>query len=64
MELGTPDRKLAGNNEPVQIKSPDEFFVTSGTMEENAPSYVPRGADEDLPNRVLAGQYCYVLTSR
>ncbi len=40
------------------------FFVTGGTMKPDAASYVPREADEQLYNAVLAGEYCNVLTTR
>lgn len=40
------------------------FFVVGGTMRRNAPSYVKRPADDELLMQVLAGQFCYVLTSR
>ena len=33
-------------------------------MGPDAPSYVVRKADEELPRLVLAGQFCYVLTAR
>ncbi|MEZ4727142.1 MAG: AAA-like domain-containing protein [Caldilineaceae bacterium] len=41
-----------------------DFFKAGGTLHANAPSYVPRAADEELFKRLLAGQFCYVLTSR
>lgn len=41
-----------------------DFFKAGGTLHANAPSYVPRAADEELLKRLLAGQFCYVLTSR
>src|SRR5437868_6868919 len=40
------------------------FYVTGGTLQRNAPSYVKRQADEDLYAGLGAGRFCYVLTSR
>ncbi|MEW6158366.1 MAG: AAA-like domain-containing protein [Verrucomicrobiota bacterium] len=40
------------------------FFVTGGTMHADAPSYVERQADKDLYNSLLAGEFCYALSSR
>ncbi|MBI2927781.1 MAG: AAA-like domain-containing protein [Verrucomicrobia bacterium] len=40
------------------------FFVTGGTLRSDAPSYVERQADQDLLQSLLAGEFCYVLTSR
>src|SRR5438874_12957901 len=44
--------------------TPTNFYVIGGTLQRNAPSYVPRRADEDLYNGIKAGKFCYVLTSR
>src|SRR5438270_1698983 len=44
--------------------TPTNFYVIGGTLQRNAPSYVPRRADEDLYNGLKEGQFCYVLTSR
>ncbi|MBN1219127.1 MAG: AAA-like domain-containing protein [Anaerolineae bacterium] len=44
--------------------TPSDFFFTGGTMHRKSPSYVIRPADQELFNRVLAGQFCYVLTPR
>ena len=44
--------------------TPTSFYVIGGTLQRNAPSYVPRQADEDLYNGLTAGKFCYVLTSR
>jgi WD40 repeat protein len=41
-----------------------DFFVPGGTMKPGAPSYIPRHADEELYQAVLAGEYCTVLTTR
>ena len=41
-----------------------QFYVTGGTVPPNTPSYVRRQADEELYQRILAGDFCYVLTPR
>ncbi len=41
-----------------------DFFVVGGTMRPDAPSYIERQADRELYERVKAGEFCYVLTSR
>ncbi len=42
----------------------NDFFVVGGTMRPDAPSYIEREADRELFERVLAGDFCYVLTPR
>ena len=44
--------------------SATDFFVAGGTLPASAPSYVTRPADEQLLNAALAGEFCYVLTTR
>ncbi len=41
-----------------------EFFISGGTLRADAPCYVERQADRDLVHGLLAGEFCYVLTSR
>ncbi len=40
------------------------FYVTGGSLPEDACSYVERQADRDLLTALRAGQFCYVLDSR
>src|SRR5262245_57792121 len=41
-----------------------QFYVVGGTVNPDSPSYVVRLADHELFDRVMAGDFCYVLTSR
>ncbi len=41
-----------------------EFYVVGGTLKPDAPSYVERRADQELYERAMAGDFCYVLTPR
>ena len=41
-----------------------DFYVVGGTMSLEAPSYIERNADVQLYEALLAGDFCYVLTSR
>lgn len=40
------------------------FYITGGSLPDDAPSYVERQADHDLLGALRRGQYCYVLDSR
>src|SRR6266852_2355221 len=40
------------------------FYVTGGTLRQDAPCYVERRADRDLYEGLTRGEFCYVLTSR
>ncbi len=41
-----------------------DSYIFSGTLPENAPTYVKRKADFDLYEGLKSGQFCYVLNSR
>lgn len=45
-------------------RSTTDYFRVGGTLHLAAPSYVERPADAELFNHLLAGRFCYVLTSR
>jgi WD40 repeat protein len=44
--------------------TPTNFYVTGGTLQRDAPSYVERQADRDLFEGLSRGDFCYVLTAR
>jgi formylglycine-generating enzyme required for sulfatase activity len=41
-----------------------EFFTAGGTLGPDAPSYVHRPTDDELYQKIIAGEFCYVLTPR
>lgn len=44
--------------------SETSFYVIGGTLRPDALSYVERPADRELFERLIQGEFCYVLTSR
>ncbi|UCH98349.1 MAG: AAA-like domain-containing protein [Candidatus Aminicenantes bacterium] len=40
------------------------FYVVGGSMQPDAPSYIERKADNEIYERTLASDFCYVLTPR
>ena len=44
--------------------SATSFYVTGGTLRQDAPCYVERKADKDLYDGLKRGEFCYVLTAR
>ena len=47
----------------VEVKE-KPFYQLGGNLPADAPSYVRRAADMDLLSHLMAGRFCYVLTSR
>lgn len=45
-------------------RTPRQFYQAGGTLSADAPSYVPRQADRELREHIMAGDLCYVLTPR
>ena len=43
---------------------PTNFFVISGPLKGNVPSYLERSADEELYQIAKRGEFCYVLAAR
>src|SRR5438093_1700001 len=71
----TRARTAAGATNPVSplplrsggltpVSTAASFYVTGGTLRQDAPSYVERQADKDLLEGLNRGEFCYVLTSR
>src|SRR5919199_2081419 len=48
----------------MKITSEPGFYVTGGTLRQDAASYVERQADKGLYEGLLRGEYCYVLHAR
>ncbi|MCK4761401.1 MAG: AAA-like domain-containing protein [Candidatus Aminicenantes bacterium] len=46
------------------ILNASTFYITGGTLNPDAPSYIVRKADRELCDHILAGDICYVLTPR
>ena len=42
----------------------DGFFKTGGALSQRDLSYVVRRADQELPEALMRGEFCYVLTTR
>src|SRR5712691_6583677 len=57
-----PHPPRSGGLAPVSTAS--SFYVTGGTLRQDAPSYVERQADKHLYEGLQRGEFCYVLTSR
>src|SRR5229473_2071331 len=53
------------SQDPTTMNTPEAgFYVTGGTLRQDALSYVERQADKDLYEGLTRGEFCYVLTSR
>src|SRR6185436_19566596 len=62
---GLPLRNLRGLSPAAPAPMTDApFFVTGGTLRQDAQSYVARAADAEVLEALRAGYFCYVLTSR
>src|SRR2546430_4581966 len=59
-----PDEGKPGRAVIDMSASESTFYVTGGTLRQDAACYVERQADKDLLDGLLKGEFCYVLTSR
>src|SRR5207249_11332482 len=59
-----PDHSPLRSARPMSTTATRGFYVTGGTLRQDAPSYVERQADRDLYEGLMRGKFCYVLTSR
>jgi WD40 repeat protein len=48
----------------MKFTTKPSYYQVGGSLTNNAPNYVKRQADDDLYNRLKAGEFCYVLNSR
>ena len=48
----------------MQDTTVSDFYVTGGTLRQDALSYVEHHADKELFEGLSRGEFCYVLTSR
>src|SRR5438128_4448273 len=66
MRLSTDSSSLSSSGEGhAMVDTPQPgFYVTGGTLRQDALSYVERQADKDLYEGLRRGEFCYVLTSR
>src|SRR2546430_13914263 len=59
-----PDEGKPGRAVIDMSASESTFYVTGGTLRQDAGCYVERQADKELLDGLLKGEFCYVLTSR
>jgi WD40 repeat protein len=55
---------MAFTTRAMNTDLPLPFYVISGTLRQDAPSYIERQADNDLYAALRRGEFCYVLTAR
>src|SRR5438132_2981476 len=49
---------------PSMSPAASSFYITGGTLRQDAPSYVERQADRELYEGLMHGEFCYVLHAR